>query len=309
MKPRAHVLVTMVRWASLAGLLLFGAGAAIVLLQPTDATWWAARLLGLAALLLMAAALVLPPAPGRPHRHGHLGWMAFAALIGHVAAVAGLQSAFWRWLTWAIPIEIAAGIAAAAAFVVAFAVERARRLGRRLGPLPGHRIHRLAGHVLVAAAALHVALVAGTSLAAAILVAAGLVLFMIAGIAGERHGRALAATLALFALAAAALTVGPLAGSRLKPLRRAPIDHANFLHADHAGLACAGCHHSFIDRAGNENCLSCHKRISTTEAMRVDRMLHVFCADCHRADKRAGKKFGPIDDCYGCHVKPKRLGP
>jgi predicted CXXCH cytochrome family protein len=220
-----------------------------------------------------------------------------------------MQPSFWRWLSWALPIEIIAGIIAAAAFVVALMAQRARRSQRRLRPLPGDRLHRFAGYVLAIAAAFHVALVAGMSAAAMILVAAGLAMVAIQGLAGERHGLALALTLALAVLATAALTVGPLAESRLEPLRRAPIDHANFLHADHKGLACTGCHHNFLDRAGNENCLSCHKRASTTETMRIDRVFHAFCASCHRADRQAGKEFGPIDNCNGCHAGSRRLNP
>lgn len=33
----------------------------------------------------------------------------------------------------------------------------------------------------------------------------------------------------------------------------------------------------------------------------VDRMFHAFCSDCHRVEKQAGRKSGPIDHCTSCH--------
>lgn len=313
MKPRPNLVQFLARHAGLAGLLLFVAGGGVILLQPTDAAWWAARLLGLAALFTMVAALALRPTSDRPHWHKLVGWVGLAALLGHIGVVAGLQPVFWRWLTWAVPVEIVAGFLAFAAFAAALAAQRSRRLRNWLGPILGHRIHRFAGNVLAAGAAAHISLVAGIDVFAVVIILAGLAIFLVEGILRERHGVALAATLALLAAAIAALSISPLVGPRLEPLRRSPIDHANFLHSDHPELACAGCHHNFTDQAGYENCLTCHKRISTTEAMRIDRVFHAFCGDCHRADKHAGKEFGPIDDCNGCHRKQfegdwKKLG-
>lgn len=309
MTSRSIQLSNLARHAALAGLLLFAAGSLAIVLQPTDAAWWAARLLGLAALLTIAATMVLRPAPGRPRWHKWLGWLAAAALAGHIAVVAGLQPVVWQWLTPAMPVEIVAGIAALCAFLIALLVQRSRHLRRRLGPFVGHRIHRVAGHALVAAAGLHIALVAEMGIAAVVAITAALLIFVFEGIVHERHRAALIATLALFGLATIALAFGPLAEARLAPLRRSPVDHANFLHADHKGITCASCHHNFVDKTGRENCLTCHKRVSTSETMRIDRMFHVFCAECHRNDKADGKKFGAIDDCNGCHaVRTKGIG-
>ncbi|MCV3241764.1 cytochrome c3 family protein [Mesorhizobium sp. ZC-5] len=275
-----------------------------MLLHPTDTAWWAARLLGLATLFTMAGALALRPASDRPRWHRFLGWAALAALLGHIGVVAGMQPVFWRWFTWAVPVEIVAGVLAVAAFATALIAQSSSWPRRWLGPILGHRIHRFAGYMLASAATAHIALVAGIGMFAAVIMLAGLAILLVEGFLRERHGVALVVSLALSAAAIAALAFGPLAGPRLELLRRSPIDHANFLHTDHGNLSCVGCHHNFTDRAGNENCLSCHKRISTTEAMRIDRMFHAFCSDCHRTDKHAGKAFGPIDDCKGCHGKP-----
>lgn len=302
MNLRADLSHALAPHAGLAGLLSFVAGGIVILFQPTDPAWWGARLTGLAALLTVAAALVSRPAPDRPRWHEFLGWAALAALLGHIGVVAGLQPAFWRWLTLAIPVEMIAGFIAAGAFLTALLAQRSRWLRRRLGPFLGHRIHHFAGHLLGAAAAAHVAMIAGMGVLALVAILSGLAILLAEGILRERHGGTLAATLVLFAAATAALSLGPLAKPRLEPLRRSPVDSANFLHSDHTGLACAGCHHNFVDRTGNENCLTCHKRISATETSRIDSIFHVSCGDCHRADKQAGKEFGPIDDCNGCHV-------
>jgi hypothetical protein len=303
MSLRSKILHLIAPHAGLAGLLLFVAGGVVLLLQPTDAAWWAARLLGLAALLSTAVTLVLRPTAGRPSRHKLLGWVALAALLGHIAVVAGLQPVFWNWLTLAVPVEIMTGIVAVAAFAVALVIQRSRGLRLKLGPV-SQRIHRFASYVLVLAAGSHIALSAGMGVVVMIFLWTGSAILVFEGIVRERHGAALVATLALFIAVTAALTVGPLAGVRLEPLRQSPIDHANFLHGDHTGLACASCHHNFLDGTGKENCLTCHKRTTMSEAMRIDRVFHAFCADCHRADKQSAREFGPIDDCNGCHRKP-----
>ncbi|MFE0018903.1 cytochrome c3 family protein [Mesorhizobium sp. NPDC059054] len=287
--------------AGQAGLVLLAAAVSVLLWQPTDMAWWAARLLGVAALLLAAATLFLRPPSGQYPWHRIFGWAALAALAGHILITTGFQPVFWRWLTPAIPVEIVAGIVALLAFLVVMLVQRSRSLRRQLGPFSSLSVHRTAGYLLIAAACTHIALIAGMTVFAAAALLAGLTFLLIEGFLRERHPFRLAATLALFSGAIAWLAMGSMAETRLASLRQAPIDHARFLHTDHTGLACAGCHHNFVDRTGNENCLTCHKRVSISETTRIDGMFHAFCSDCHRTDKRAGRKFGPIDDCNGCH--------
>ncbi len=238
----------------------------------------------------------------------NFGWAAAAALLGHIAVVATLQPAFWRSLTPAIPVEIVAGLVAASSFFVTLAAQRLSSLRRRLRPFLGQQIHRVAGYVLVAAASAHIALIAGLNLVAAFMVLSGLAFILFEGFLRERHVIALAFALGLSIASMVELPVGTLATTRLAALRRAPIDHARFLHTDHFGLSCTGCHHNFIDRTGSENCLNCHKRISLSEASRIDRTFHAFCSDCHRMDKWVGRKSGPIDDCSGCHTYNAAVG-
>ncbi|PLP57608.1 hypothetical protein CYK37_18495 [Mesorhizobium loti] len=301
MNQRARWLQMLAGHAGRAGLVLLAAGMAVLLWQPTDANWWAARLFGVATLMLTAVTLFMRPAPTQRSWHRIFGWAALAALAGHVIVTAGFQPVFWRWMTPAIPIEIVAGLVALLAFLVVLFVQRSRSLRRWLGPFSSLSVHRTAGYLLIAAACTHIFLIAGMGILTAAILLTGLSFFLIEGFLRERHVLGLVATLALFSGAIAWLAMGSMAETRLASLRKAPIDHARFLHTDHTGLACAGCHHNFIDRTGNENCLTCHKRISVSQTTRIDGMFHAFCSDCHRTDKRAGKKFGPIDDCNGCH--------
>lgn len=301
MDLQSTFMMTIARRASLGGVVIFVVAAAMLFVQPTDFGWWPTRLFGLAALLLATAAIVLRPASAGRDRHWLIGWMACAALVAHIAAVGGFQPVFWRWLTPAIPIEIVAALVAASAFAFALAIQRRTRLRRALGPLLSQHAHRIAGYALVATACAHIVLIAGTSFTVALLFLSGLALVLAESLARERHVAWLVLLLAVFVAALVGLAGGPLAAPRLSALRQAPIDHAGFLHTDHVGFTCTGCHHNFIDRTGSENCMVCHKRISVSEASRIDRMFHAFCSDCHRTEKRKGEKSGPIDDCKGCH--------
>ncbi|HWK65543.1 MAG TPA: cytochrome c3 family protein [Rhizobiaceae bacterium] len=294
---------TLSGYSGLGGLALLATGA-LLILQPTDHGWWATRLLGLAALMLAVGSIALRPLPGRRGWHKVFGWGALVALVAHVSLIMGLQPVFWRWLTPAVPVEIVAGIFAALAFAAALTLQRSAKLRRRLGPFRSQRAHRVAGHLLAAAAGAHVALIAGLGQVSAVLVMVCLILLLVDGFLRERHVAELAAALALFVIILAGIAAGPLASPRLATLRQAPVDHARFLHTDHTGLPCAGCHHNFADGSGNENCLTCHKRISASETTRIDRLFHAFCSDCHRRDVREGRKSGPIDDCNGCHRRP-----
>lgn len=227
--------------------------------------------------------------------------MAMASLVAHVAVVVLFQRALWRWLTPAVPLEIIAGLIAASAFGAALAVQRSARVRGKFGPFLSQHIHRTASYALVIAATAHIALIADISAVAGLIVLCGLSLLLGEGILRERHTLALAVTLGLFVVLLVGLANGPLAASRLAALRQAPIDHARFLHTDHTAFPCTGCHHNFMDRSGNENCLTCHKRISVSETTRIDRVLHTFCINCHRTEESTSRKTGPIDDCNGCH--------
>ena len=276
---------------------LVTAGIAVAL-QPTDAIWWAVRVPGLAALLLAAAALACPPFPLKPAWHRWLGWLAAVGLGLHIVLAIGLEPELWQWLArlsgrdrvrprrrhGTLPYACAATLPHPAA---------------GLGPFAALGLHRIAGIVGCTAGAAHVVLAAGAGIGPSLLLSGGIVAALASGL--SREGHVLAVVLLMMAAIAAVLTLGPLSEMRLASLRTSPIDHAGFLHADHTKVTCVTCHHNFVDETGKENCLPCHKRLGRSETMRVDRMFHAFCGECHRDDKRAGRATGPIDDCMGCH--------
>ncbi|BCH35213.1 hypothetical protein MesoLjLc_71430 [Mesorhizobium sp. L-8-10] len=288
-----------VRYGSRAGLASVAAAVLLLVMQPTDAAWWLVRIPGVAALLLAAAAVAIPPAPRRPTWHAPLGRLAIAALFAHILSVVAQEPEIWRWLSAAMPVEIALGLGAAIALSMTLAVRRSRSLRLRVGPPATLGLHRIAGLVACAAAGAHVALVAGSTFTIVSLVACGVAMLLVAGNPAERHLPALIVTLGLGTGAAAALAAGPLAQTRLAGLRASPVDHAGFSHGDHGSIACTTCHHNFVDGSGKENCITCHKRLTISEPMRVDRMFHAFCGECHREEKAAGRKTGPIDHCMG----------
>lgn len=267
----------------------------VLMFQPTDGAWWVVRLPGILALLLGASALVFQPAPhGRPW-HRLIGSFAIVAVSLHVLAVAAFEPSFWRWLGPALPVEIICGLVAALALFATLAVRRALNSPKAL------ILHRIAGFIVVIAASLHVAFIAGTTAAITSLILVGTLILVIAALVPERRKLILIALPVILAGIIAALATGPPAQMRLASLRSSPVDHANFDHGDHTGFVCIECHHNFTDRTGTENCITCHKALSTSETMRVDRLFHAFCSDCHGRETLAGHKSGPIDHCTACH--------
>jgi Class III cytochrome C family len=289
------------RYASYLSLALFATAGMALALQVTDIAWWLVRTPGLAALVLAAAAVAFPPPPRKLVWHRPLGWLAAAALGAHVVLAAGLEPNLWRWLSPAIPVEIVFGLVAAGALVIALGARQPRTLRLSRGSPTGLGLHRIAGTVACVAAAAHIAFIAGAEIAVALLMSSAIITLLAVTFQNARHISSIAVALALIAGAAAMLAIPPLSEVRLGSLRISPIDHARFSHSDHGGIACTTCHHNFVDRSGGENCITCHKQLTTTEAMRVDRLFHAFCGDCHRTEKFAGRKTGPIDHCKGCH--------
>lgn len=283
-----------------AGLAVLAASVLVLIVLPTELAWWPVRIAGSLALILAAMALLLQPSPKWPALHRLLGSLAIVAVSAHVLWVAAFEPAFWRWLTLSIPLEITLGLVAALGVFATLAVRRSESLRLGVGTPAALSLHRIAGFVVCIAAAAHVILIAGTGTALILLTLAGMALIVITALAHERRAlRIIAIPVILTGLAG--LLAGPLSETRLASLRSSPVDHARFAHADHTGFVCTICHHNFTDRTGTENCISCHKRLSTSEAMRVDRLFHAFCSDCHRREKQMGRKSGPIDHCTACH--------
>jgi hypothetical protein len=162
-------------------------------------------------------------------------------------------------------------------------------------------LHQIAGFTVVVAASAHVALIAGTDVTMLGLILIGSLLLVAGALVPEKRNLMLIALPVILCGIVMALAFGPLVQARLTSLRSSPIDHAHFLHDDHTGFVCTTCHHNFTDHTGTQNCITCHKTLSTRESMRVDRLFHAFCTECHRRESLAGHKSGPLDHCTACH--------
>ncbi|MDP1159483.1 hypothetical protein, partial [Klebsiella variicola] len=82
--------------------------------------------------------------------------------------------------------------------LVVLLVQRSRVIRRPLGPFASLSVHRTAGYLLMAAAAIHIALISGMVMLAAAALLAGLAFLLVEGLVRERHILRLAITLGLF---------------------------------------------------------------------------------------------------------------
>lgn len=83
-----------------------------------------------------------------------------------------------------------------------------------------------------------------------------------------------------------------------------------FPHAKHfESIDCLQCHHFYADgknvwdESRETNCSACHALKAEQKKMELMNAFHGTCLTCHRKDKAAGKKSGPVM-CGECHVKP-----
>lgn len=108
--------------------------------------------------------------------------------------------------------------------------------------------------------------------------------------------------LTLFLLLAVLLvSLGYLAHHyRTKELVKRPMLPVVFEHIDHKEVACAKCHHNYIDDTGGGTCYSCHKHSLEISAQMED-MFHRFCRDCHLETRVKGEESGPLRSCAHCH--------
>lgn len=89
--------------------------------------------------------------------------------------------------------------------------------------------------------------------------------------------------------------------------REIRFDHAEpmlpmtFTHNDHFGVACATCHHEFVDRTAGLPCIACHVT-DTKVAPLLEQQFHTLCRTCHIEKQKVGKPSGPTRSCIDCHL-------
>ncbi|WP_424987506.1 cytochrome c3 family protein [Microbulbifer sp. S227A] len=80
-----------------------------------------------------------------------------------------------------------------------------------------------------------------------------------------------------------------------------PILPMTFAHNDHFGVACATCHHEFVDGTTGLPCIACHST-DRTVAHLFEHQFHTLCRSCHMREQAAGKASGPTRRCIDCHL-------
>ena len=81
-----------------------------------------------------------------------------------------------------------------------------------------------------------------------------------------------------------------------------PVLPMNFRHNDHFTVACATCHHEFIDDTpAGAPCMTCHLT-DTTIVPLLEEQFHGLCMSCHAELDAEGKPSGPARSCIGCHL-------
>jgi predicted CXXCH cytochrome family protein len=124
----------------------------------------------------------------------------------------------------------------------------------------------------------------------------------------DRHRSPSALRWLALALSLALVSGGTYAvsASRLDRLATRPLSPTRFEHAAHRSVSCTACHHNFVgQRLGGKRCYACHKALTGTAGLRIDTAFHAFCTSCHRSERAAGRRSGPVKACSACHV-PER---
>lgn len=80
-----------------------------------------------------------------------------------------------------------------------------------------------------------------------------------------------------------------------------PLLPMTFAHADHFDVACATCHHEFVDGTAGLPCIACH---ATDEkvAYLFEHQFHTLCRSCHVQEQALGNASGPTRRCVDCHL-------
>jgi len=265
-------------------------------------------------------------AGGFPLRgHEFLGWLALAAAVLHIALSLGADHRVVEHIKLTAPRYEYAGILAL--FTLLFLTAPAGAAVRR--PLwPRHRTF-LAAHVgaaclLVVALAMHVLTtgryVHGRAHVVACTLLSGIVLLallrargqrqppqqrsrFLGGLVFGRHSRLvlaiiLSSLVALFAL----MRDGTTLALREPFLRRSERLVLDFPHDKHRAVNCILCHHNYVDRSGEDSCISCHRSGRASIQVGAEARFHEFCLGCHRDPPAYVTGHGPVTGCDTCHA-------
>lgn len=74
-----------------------------------------------------------------------------------------------------------------------------------------------------------------------------------------------------------------------------------FAHNDHFGVACASCHHEFVDGTTGPPCIACHVTDTSVKPL-FEQQFHHLCRSCHEDKQAEGAASGPTRRCLSCHL-------
>jgi|SRR6516225_11751914 len=301
-------------------------------LVPLTAAWEIAQALGLCAVagcLILCLLSVRPRAGGSGaftvRGHELLGWLALAAAVLHVGLLLGVDHRVVEHVKLTAPRYEYAGLLALVTLLF-LTVPAAGAVRWRLWPR--HRnfqaAHVGAACLLVVTLAVHVLATAryvhGRAHAVAYTLLSGIVLLALlrararrqpaqqpsrhlGGLVFGRHSR-LVLTIVLGSLVAlfAVLRGGTALALREPFLRRSEPLVLGFPHEKHLPVNCITCHHNFVDRSGEDSCISCHRSGRAAIRVGAEARFHDFCLGCHRDPPPYLTGHGPVTGCDTCHV-------
>ena len=301
-------------------------------MAPLATAWEIAQALGLCAVascLILCVLAVRPRAGGAGaftvHGHELLGWLTLAAAFLHVGLLLGVDHRVVEHVRLTAPRYEYAGILALVTLLF-LTVAAAGAVRRRLWPR--HRdfqaTHVGAACLLLVTLAVHV-LTTGryvhrrAHLVVYILLSSVVLLALLRERAGRlpaqqparlldglvfgRHSR-LVVAIVLGSLVAllALLRDGTALALREPFLRRNEPLVLGFPHEKHRAVNCITCHHNFVDRSGEDSCISCHRSGRAAIRVGAEARFHDFCLGCHRDPPAYLTGHGPATGCDTCHV-------
>lgn len=298
--------------------------------SPTVA-WEIAQVLGLCAVAagLILCVLAVRPRAGaagafQVRSHELLGWLTLAAALLHVGLLLGADRRVVEHFKPTAPRYEYAGILALLTLLFLVLPARAA-IRRRLWPR--HRnfqaAHVGAACLLIVTLAIHILTtdryVHGRVQAIAYTLLSGIVLLAVlrprtrrrpaqgpasisGGLVFGRHSR-LVLGIVLGALSALlALSRGGTALAMREPfLGRSERLLVDFPHDKHRAVSCTRCHHDYLDRSGEDSCVSCHRSGRAAIRVGVEARFHDFCLGCHRDPPAYLTGQGPLTGCDPCH--------
>jgi predicted CXXCH cytochrome family protein len=294
--------------------------------------WEIAQALGLCAVAgcLILCVLAVRPRAGAaaafPLRgHELLGWAALAGALLHVALLLGADHRVVEHLKPTAPRYEYAGILALLTLLF-LTVPAGAAVRRRLWPR--HRgfqaAHVGAACLLVVALAVHVLAtgryVHGRAQVVAYTLLSGIVLLALlraraqrqpaeppsrplGGLVFGRHSHLVVALVLGSLVALLSLMRGATALALREPfLRRSEPLVLDFPHDKHRAVSCIQCHHDFVDRSGEDSCISCHRSGRAAIRVGAEARFHDFCLGCHRDPPAYLTGHGPVTGCSTCHA-------